>query len=385
MFQASRRSAVSPFLAMDVLSAATLKERAGERVIHMEVGEPGSPTPLPVRAAAQRVLEAGRVGYTEALGLPALRARIAQHYADWYGVSLDPARVVVTTGSSGGFTLSFLALFDVGARVAIAAPGYPAYRNILQALGLVVVDLPTSKLSRYAVTAEMIRRAHAEQRLDGVLLMSPANPSGTMMLPEELAAVAATCEGLGIRFISDEIYHGLTYERPAETALRSSDSVVVVNSFSKYFCMTGWRVGWLVVPEPPVRTMERLQQSLSISVPTLSQVAALAAFEAQPELERIRDAYAANRQVLLEALPRLGFTDLHPVDGAFYCYADVSRLSNDSVELCRLMLDQTGVAATPGIDIDPERGRSTLRLSFAGPQADVVEAVQRLETWLPRL
>ena len=385
MFQPSRRSAVSPFLAMDVMSAAAVKERQGARVIHMEVGEPGAPAPMAARTAAQRVLEQGRVGYTEALGLPALRARIARHYADQYGYDLDPARVVVTTGSSGGFILCFLALFDVGARVAIAAPGYPAYRNILQALGLEAVDLPTSRATRYIVDADMIRRAHAERPLDGVLLMSPANPSGTMMTPEDLAAVAATCHDLGIRFISDEIYHGLTYETPAETALKSSASAVVVNSFSKYFCMTGWRVGWLVVPENLERTMERLQQSLSISVPTLSQAAALAAFEARDELETIRQGYAANRAVLLEALPRLGFTDLHPVDGAFYCYADVSRLSNDSVAFCRRMLDEAGVAATPGIDFDPERGRRTMRFSFAGATAEIIEAVQRLEGWLPHL
>lgn len=329
MFAPSSCSAVSPFVAMDVMTAAAAQERAGHRVVHMEVGEPGAPAPAIVRDAAARVLAAGRIGYTEALGLPALRARIAQHYRDWYGHALAPDNVVVTTGSSGGFILSFLALFDLSARVAIASPGYPAYRNILQALGLEILDLPTGRDTRYIVTAEMIRAAHAERPLDGVLLMSPANPSGTMMSRDDLRAICVACDELGIRFVSDEIYHGLTYEEPAETALKFSTSAVVVNSFSKYFCMTGWRIGWLVVPDNLIRPVERLQQNLSISVPTLSQHAALAAFDAPDELERVRLGYAANRAVLLDRLPRLGFTDIHPVDGAFYVYADVGRFTND--------------------------------------------------------
>ncbi|MCW6507154.1 pyridoxal phosphate-dependent aminotransferase [Lichenifustis flavocetrariae] len=383
MLHPSRRSAVAPFLAMDVMSAAASRERDGARIIHMEVGEPGAPAPLSVRAVAARAIEQGRIGYTEALGMPALRARIARHYGEWYRQTIDPERVIVTTGSSGGFILAFLALFDAGARVAIAAPGYPAYRNILQALGIEVVSLPTSRASRYVVDAAAIRRAHAECRIDGVLLMSPANPSGTMMSPEDLASVALTCDELGIRFISDEIYHGLTYEEPAETALKFSADAVVVNSFSKYFCMTGWRIGWLIVPDLLVRTMERLQQNLSISVPTLSQIAALAAFDAQAELNDIRQGYAASRAILLGGLPEMGFADIHPVDGAFYVYADIGRFTNDSVEFCRRMLNEAGVAATPGVDFDPDRGHRTLRLSFAGQTAEIAEAVQRIGAWLP--
>ncbi len=382
MFSPSRRSAVSPFVAMDMMSAAAAEERAGHRVVHMEVGEPGAPVPGRVRAAAARVLEEGRIGYTEALGMPPLRARIAQHYADWYGHALAPENVVVTTGSSGGFILTFLALFDVGARVAIASPGYPAYRNILQALGLEIVDLPNGRETRYVVTADMIRAAHAERRLDGVLLMSPANPSGTMMRTEDLRAICVACDELGIRFISDEIYHGLTYETAAETALKFTKTAVVVNSFSKYFCMTGWRVGWLVVPDNLVRTIERLQQNLSISVPTLSQHAALAAFDVQDELEVVRRGYAANRAVLLDRLPRLGFADIHPVDGAFYVYADIGRFTNDSPQFCRRMLAEAHVATTPGVDFDAARGHRTLRLSFAGTATDVGEALDRLEQWL---
>jgi aspartate/methionine/tyrosine aminotransferase len=369
---------------MDVLSAAQRLERAGTNVVHMEVGEPGAPTPRRVREAAAAALAAGRIGYTEAMGLPALRARIARHYRVAYGVEVEPERVCVTTGSSAGFILSFLALFDAGARVAIAAPGYPAYRNILDALGVETVTLETRAADRHVVTAAMIEAAHAERPLDGVLLMSPANPSGTMMTPAALRAVCEACDRLGVAFISDEIYHGLTYEAPAETALRFSPRAVVVNSFSKYYCMTGWRVGWLVVPEEMARPVERLQQSLAISVPYLSHVAAEAAFDATDELEAIKAGYARNRAILAEALPRLGLGDAHPMDGAFYAYVDVGRFTNDSADFCARLLQEAGVAATPGLDFDRARGHRTLRLSFAGSEQDVAEGVKRLERWLGR-
>ncbi|MDO9442677.1 MAG: aminotransferase class I/II-fold pyridoxal phosphate-dependent enzyme [Beijerinckiaceae bacterium] len=378
----SRRSRVAPFIAMDVMSAAARREREGASVIHMEVGEPGAPTPAAARDAAMAALAAGRIGYTEALGRLSLRARIARHYGETYGVDVDPARIVVTTGSSAGFLLSFLALFDAGARVAIAAPGYPAYRNILDALGIETVSIETRAETRHVVTAEMIEAAHADSPLDGVLLMSPANPSGTMMSPQALAAICETCDRLGIAFISDEIYHGLTYVEPAETALKFSRSAVVVNSFSKYFCMTGWRIGWLVLPDEMVRPVERLQQSLAISVPMLSQVAAEAVFESRPELEAIKASYARNRDVLLQSLPGLGLGSFHPVDGAFYVYLDIGHLTNDSSDFCQRMLVEAGVAATPGLDFDRERGSRTMRLSFAGSESDVVEAVARLRGWL---
>ena len=384
VLQASRRSCIAPFLAMDVLSQAAVLERSGEHILHLEVGEPGLPAPWAVRHAAMRALEAGRIGYTEALGLPALRQRIAAHYGETYGVAVPPERVAVTTGSSGGFILAFLALFDVGARVAIASPGYPAYRNILDALGIEVVTIETTARTRHTVTAEALAAEHRRARLDGVLLMSPANPSGTMMSPDDLRAVTGFCDAQGIAFISDEIYHGLTYESAAETALASSDQAIVVNSFSKYYCMTGWRVGWLILPEPLVRTVERLAQSLSISVPTLSQMAAIAAFDAKPELEVIKAGYARSRARLLEGLPALGLADFHPIDGAFYAYVDVGRFTNDSVDFCRRMLVEAGVAATPGIDFDRVHGHRTMRLSFAGPTDDVERAIQRLGAWLPR-
>jgi aspartate/methionine/tyrosine aminotransferase len=378
----SLRSRVAPFIAMDVMTAARQLEDAGRGVIHMEVGEPAAPAPRPAREAAMRALEGGRIGYTEALGRPSLRARIARHYSERYGVEVAPERVVATTGSSAGFILAFLALFDPGARIAIAAPGYPAYRNILEALGLEAVALPTQAADRHVVTAAMIAAAHQEAPLAGALLMSPANPTGTMTSPEALAEICATCDRLGVAFISDEIYHGLSYGAPEATALSFSPNAVVVNSFSKYYCMTGWRIGWLVLPDALVRPVERLQQSFAISVPTLGQIAAEAAFDAREELEAVKAGYARNREILLNELPRIGVSDFHPVDGAFYVYADVGRFTNDSLAFCKRMLEEAGVAATPGLDFDRERGSRALRLSFAGSEADVVEAVRRLGAWL---
>ncbi len=380
----ARRSAVAPFMAMDVLREAGLLEAQGRTIMHLEVGEPGAPPPKPVRAAAVAALQGGRVGYTDALGRASLRARIARHYGETYGLDVAPARIAVTTGSSGGFISSFLALFDAGDRVAVAAPGYPAYLNILEALGCIPVPLETQAADRWVVTAQTIEAAHRQAPLKGVLLMSPANPSGVMMTPEALRDVCETCDRLGIAFISDEIYHGLTYDRPAETALRFSRNAIVVNSFSKYYCMTGWRVGWLVLPEHLVRTVERLQQSLAISVPYLSQVAAEAAFEARDELEIVKAGYARNRALLMDALPKMGVTDFHPPDGAFYIYADVGRFTNDSLDFSHRLLTEAGVAATTGRDFDRARGARTMRFSYAGSEADVAEAVRRMADWLPR-
>ena len=381
-FAPSRRSAVAPFVAMDVMRAALEAEADGQRVIHMEVGQPGAPAPRPVLAAAAEAIRHGRLGYTEALGLKTLRARIARHYADAHGVEVDPRRIAVTTGSSAGFSLAFLAAFDAGDRVALAAPGYPAYRNILSALGLEVVEIPTTMETRHAITPEMLERVHRATPLAGLLVASPANPSGTMMTPEALGELTGAAEGLGIRFVSDEIYHGLVYEGVAETALRFSDDAIVVNSFSKYYCMTGWRVGWLVLPDDLVRPVERLAQSLYISPPDLSQRAAIAAFEASEELEAVRAGYAANRRLLLDRLPALGFEDHYPVDGAFYVYASVRRFANDSSAFGARMLAEAGVAATPGIDFDRERGHGFMRFSFAGRHEDMIEATERLARWL---
>jgi len=379
---ARRMDRVSSFLAMDVLSAAAAKERRGDSVIHMEVGQPSAPAPRLVREAAKAALETGRIGYTEALGVAALRERIARHYRDTYGVRLAPERVVVTTGSSAGFVLAFLSLFDPGQRVAITAPGYPAYRNILEALDLEPVILPLTRADGWTMTARAVEKAHAEKPLHGILAMSPANPSGTMIGRNALAGLGGACRRLGLWFISDEIYHGLTYAEPASTALASDDDAVVINSFSKYYCMTGWRIGWIVVPERLVRPIERLAQNLYISPPYLSQVGALAAFDATEELEAVKAGYARNRAYLLEELPRIGITEMHPVDGAFYIYADIARFTNDSIGFSRRMLEEAGVAATPGLDFDPIEGSHYLRLSFAGSENDCRETVARLATWL---
>ncbi|MGJ0504617.1 MAG: pyridoxal phosphate-dependent aminotransferase [Methylocystis sp.] len=378
----SRRSSVAPFMAMDVLRDALALERAGRRVIHLELGEPGVPTPRRVREAAMESLHAGSIGYGEALGDAALRARIALHYGERYGADVTPDRVIVTTGSSGGFQLAFLAAFDPGARIAVTAPGYPAYANILCALGLEPVLLDVGEETRFAPTAAMLEAAHRANRLHGALFMSPANPTGTMIAGEELARISAFCDDAGIVLVSDEIYHGLEYEMRSETALRFSQRSLVINSFSKYYAMTGWRLGWLIAPLELMRPLERLQQSLAICAPTLSQRAALAAFDAGDELETNRAAYARNRALLIDRLPKLGLDNFAPPDGAFYIYADISRFTDDSIGFCRRMLHEAGVATTPGLDFDPRRGGKTLRISYAGPEADVREGVARLEAWL---
>jgi aspartate/methionine/tyrosine aminotransferase len=379
----SQRSDVSPFIVMDVMSEAAEIERAGGVVTHMEVGQPGHPAPERARRAVADALALGRVPYTEALGIRPLRERIAAHYAERYSVEVSPERVVVTTGSSGGFTLAFLSMFEHGQRVAISRPGYPAYRNILKALGLIPEEIATGAATRYALAADTVAAAHAATPLAGVLAMSPANPTGVVMTPDALRDLAQWCRDAGLWFVSDEIYHGLTYgEARAETALRFSDDAVIINSFSKFFCMTGWRVGWMVVPERLVRPIERLQQNFSISVPYLSQIAALAAFDGAEEMEGVRRQYARNRDILMEGLPRIGLGRFMPIDGAFYVYIDVSALTNDSMDFCKRAIREAGVAITPGLDFDPVEGRRFVRLSFAGTEQDMRDAVAKLGAWL---
>ncbi|MBV8510798.1 MAG: aminotransferase class I/II-fold pyridoxal phosphate-dependent enzyme [Xanthobacteraceae bacterium] len=380
---ASRRSDVPPFMVMDVMAAAARREEQGGRVIHMEVGQPAAPAPTTAIAAARSAL-GGRIAYTEALGIPSLRSRIARHYGETYGIDVDPARIIVTTGSSGAFILAFLALFETGDRVAMAIPGYPPSRHILTALGCEVVPIETTAATRWALTGDMLLAAHRKAPLKGVLVASPANPTGTMMRPEALSELIRATEDAGIRFISDEIYHGLDYAFPAETAARISDNVTVINSFSKYFCMTGWRIGWMLAPQPLVRPVDRLQQNLAISVPTLSQIAAQAAFDGRAEMEAVKHGYEENRRILIEGLPRAGLDKFFPVDGAFYLYADVSRFTNDSFDFAKRMLDEAGVAATPGVDFDPLHGRDFLRFCYAGSAAEMREAVERIGAWLRR-
>jgi aspartate/methionine/tyrosine aminotransferase len=382
LLAASSRSQVPPFMVMDVMAAAARIEAAGGHVIHMEVGQPSAPAPRTALDAARAALERGQIGYTSALGIPSLRKRIAQHYRDAYGCMVDPEHVVVTTGSSGAFVLAFLAMFEPGDRVAVTVPGYPPYRHILTALGCEPVLIETSSQNRHALTGEALLSAHSKTPLKGVLVGSPANPTGTMMSREALTHLMAAADSQGIRFISDEIYHGLDYAFPAVTAAELSPRALVINSFSKYFCMTGWRVGWMVVPEQLVRPIERLQQNLSISVPTLSQIAAEAAFSGRDEMEAVKRGYEANRQILIAGLPQAGLSEFLPADGAFYHYADVSKFTSVSYEFARKMLEQAHVAATPGVDFDPVRGRSFVRFSYARSAAEMHDAVARITRWL---
>jgi len=365
-----------------VMAAAERIEKAGGHVIHMEVGQPAAPAPRAALAAAHRALDAERIDYTSALGIPSLRERIARHYRDAYGCTVAPGRIVVTTGSSGAFILAFLAMFEPGDRVAVTVPGYPPYRHILSALGCEPVLIETSSDTRHALTGEALLAAHRKAPLKGVLVGSPANPTGTMMSRDALTQLIAAAKDAGIRFISDEIYHGLDYAFPAATAAELSPDALVINSFSKYFCMTGWRVGWMVVPEPLVRSIERLQQNLAISVPTLSQIAAEAAFEGRAEMEAIKAGYLENRRILIEGLPRAGLRKFLPADGAFYLYADVSDFTSDSFAFAKTMLEEAHVAATPGVDFDPYHGRSFIRFSYARSADDMREAVARIARWL---
>jgi aspartate/methionine/tyrosine aminotransferase len=331
--------------------------------------------------SARQTLENERLGYTEALGLPKLRERIARHMSERYGVGVRPERVVVTAGLSAGFVLAFLALLDQGYSLGLPSPGYPCYRQILKALNVRPTLIETSGQGRWMPTVADVERLAGEGAA-GLLLASPNNPTGTMAPSRRLAEIAETCRRHRLWLISDEIYHGLEYKAPAETALAHSDEAIVVNSFSKYFSMTGWRIGWLVVPEPLVRPIERLTQNLYISPPAISQVAALGAFDGIDELEAIKASYARNRAMLLEELPRAGLSSILPADGAFYLYAEISRFTGDSEAFAKTMLKDIGVAVTPGIDFDPDRGRNYIRFCYAGAEAQMREAARRITGWL---
>jgi aspartate/methionine/tyrosine aminotransferase len=369
-------------MVMDVMAAAARLEAQGRRIIHMEVGQPAVGAPATAIAAARAALSAGPLGYTETLGIASLRRRIARAYGEWHGLDIDPARIVVTTGSSGGFVLAFLSAFEAGDLVAVSLPGYPPYRHILTALGCEPVSIETGAQTRWSITADALLAVHRQKPLKGVIVGSPANPTGTMMTPAALTELVRCCEDAGITFISDEIYHGLDYAFGAESAARATDDAVIINSFSKYFCMTGWRIGWMVVPPSLVRAVERLQGNLAISVPTLSQIAAEAAFDARDELSQVKEGYRENRRILVEGLPRAGLDSFLPADGAFYLYADVSRFSSDSFAFASRMLEEAGVAATPGVDFDPLHGHNFLRLCYAGAREEMHEAVERIGAWL---
>lgn len=369
---------------MDVLAEAAKLEAGGRSIIHMEVGQPSAPAPRLALEAARKVLEHGRLGYTAAAGIQPLRHALAEHYKREYGVEVPSDRIMVTTGSSAGFNLAFLAAFDPGDRIALTAPGYPAYRNILRSLGLVPVEIEVREESRWCLTPEHIEQALKDGPVRGMLVASPANPTGTMMSSDALAELISFAEAEKIWFISDEIYHGLDYSGDQKSALEISDNAIIINSFSKYYCMTGWRIGWMVLPDQLVRPAERLAQNLYISAPEMSQLAATAALGSVQELEAVKDGYVANRELLLEGLPAIGFDQLLPVDGAFYIYADISRFSDDSLRFAKQMLHDAGVAATPGVDFDPVHGHKFLRFSFAGAHENMKEALVRMSDFLSR-
>jgi aspartate/methionine/tyrosine aminotransferase len=379
----SRRGTVAPFIAMDVFRDAVAHEAAGHSVIHLEVGQPGTPAPAAVLDAARRALVEDRIGYTDALGIAPLREAIAGHYRQQYGVTVDPAEIVVTTGSSAAFQLAFLAAFEAGDRVALAAPGYSAYRNILSAIGLEPVLVEVGPNANYQPNPELLAEAGD---IAGLIIASPANPTGTMIAPAELARLAAWCAERGIRLVSDEIYHGITYETPAQTVRAfDRDAAIVINSFSKYYCMTGWRLGWMIVPPDLARSVECLAQNFYVSPPALSQLAALPALQCRAELDAHVARYRTNRDRLIAALRKAGLSRFAPAEGAFSLYVDVSDLTRDSENFCRRMLAEIGVAATPGRDFDPLHGDDWVRFSFAGASEDIAEATDRLTQWLPKV
>ena len=376
----SARGSVDPFIVMDVMEAASKIEKAGHDVIHLEVGQPGTSAPILAKESVIDSLSASTLGYTVALGLPELRKKIAELYWHWYKVKVDPQRIIVTPGSSGAFILAFTGLFDVGDSVGIGSPGYPSYRQILKALSLNTVTIKALSDNKFQpVPTDVINN-----KLDGLLVASPANPTGSMLNRDELEKLMAACKKKETAFISDEIYHGIEYETRAVSALEVSDDCFVINSFSKYFSMTGWRLGWIVVPNKHIRQFERLAQNMFICAPHISQIAALGALDAHHELNQNVETYKTNRAMLAEQLPKLGLANFAPPDGAFYFYVDVSEYTDNSVNLANEILDEVNVAVTPGIDFDPDRGLKTIRLSYACSTPDLKEGLRRLNNFMSK-
>tara|TARA_Y100000590_G_scaffold197633_1_gene224491 strand:+ start:738 stop:1877 length:1140 start_codon:yes stop_codon:yes gene_type:complete len=374
----SKRSKVDPFIVMDVMESARKAEDTGKHIIHMEIGQPGTPAPKIAKDYIKNEIYTNNLGYTVSLGLPELRKKISKLYGNWYNVDLNPERIVITAGSSGAFILSFTSLFDSGERVGIGSPGYPSYRQILKSLDLVPVDIQTEIQNNFQPIPEDIKK----NNLKGLLVASPANPTGSMLGKHSLENLINSSKENNVSFISDEIYHGIEYENKATTALEITDDCYVINSFSKYFSMTGWRIGWMVVPEDHIRKVERLAQNLFICPPHVSQVTALSALDAKEELEQNVDVYKKNREILMEELPKMGFKKFSPPDGAFYIYVDVSEFTNDSLEFTKEILDKAGVAVTPGLDFDQKRGNATIRFSYARSTNDIIEGVKRLKKFM---
>ncbi len=374
----SKRSNVDPFIVMDVMESARKAEANGKHVIHMEVGQPGTPAPKRAKQFISDEISNNDLGYTVTLGLPELRNRISKLYGDWYNIDLNPNRIIITTGSSGAFILSFSALFDVGDRIGIAAPGYPSYRQILKSQDLIPIDIFTELQNKFQPIPKDIK----ENNLNGLLVASPANPTGSMLDKKKLEELINTAHENKVSFISDEIYHGIQYDNNPTSALEISNECYVINSFSKYFSMTGWRVGWMIVPEDHVRQVERLSQNLFICPPHVSQLTALSAMDAKEELNTNVEVYKKNRSILLEELPKAGLNKFSPPDGAFYIYIDISDYSKDSLNFCKEVLDKAGVAITPGLDFDQKRGNSTIRFSYARSTEDIIEGANRIKKFM---
>ncbi len=380
MLKVANRGQISSFIVMDVMRAANERETSLGDVIHLEVGQPSTGAPRGVVAAAKAALDSNKLGYTDSFGIPELREAIARHYQDRYGVVVPVERIVATTGSSGAFVLSFLSAFNPDDRVAIMSPGYPCYNNILSAFGIKTVMLEGTAEGHYQPTLELLDAASTDQPLDGLIVASPSNPTGTI-LSDNFGAISGWCEAQGVRLVSDEIYHGISYGRPVPTAAGLNDEAIVINSFSKYFSMTGWRLGWMIVPPDLLRAVECLAQNLFISPPSLSQHAAVAAFQCHDECEAYLEVYRRNRALLLEGLPNVGFDRLAPAEGAFYLYADIAHLTNDSQDFCKRLLEDTGIATTPGVDFDPARGHAHMRFSYCASTPDIETALERLAVW----
>ena len=374
----SNRSNVDPFIVMDVMESARKAEALGNKIIHMEVGQPGTAAPKIAKDYLTKEITNNNLGYTVTLGLPELRKRISKLYGEWYNLDLNPNRIIITTGSSGAFILSFASLFDVGDRVGIGSPGYPSYRQILKSQNLIPVDIQTEIQNKFQPIPNDIK----SNNLNGLLVASPANPTGSMLDKNSLENLINTTKENNVSFISDEIYHGIQYEHNPTTAIEITNDCYVINSFSKYFSMTGWRIGWMVVPEDHVRQVERLSQNLFICPPHASQITALAAMDATEELEKNINVYKKNREILLEELPKAGFQTFSPPDGAFYIYVDISEFSNDSLSFCKKVLDEAGVAITPGLDFDQKRGNKTIRFSYARSTEDIVEGANRIKNFM---
>lgn len=374
----SNRGNVDPFIVMDVMENARKAEEKGEDIVHMEVGQPGTPAPIEAQRQLIEKMKNDSMGYTVALGIPELRKRISQLYGDWYNLDLNPDRIIITSGSSAGFILSFSSLFDAKDRVGICSPGYPSYRQILKAQDLETVLIETKFENNFQPFASDLKGLN----LSGVLIASPANPTGSMLNYNQLESLILSSLEQNISFISDEIYHGIEYEKKATTALQITNQCYVINSFSKYFSMTGWRVGWMVVPEDHIRQIERLAQNMFICAPHASQIAALHALDCEDELKNNLDVYKENRKLMIKGLKDSGFSKISSPDGAFYIYADVSKFCNDSLEFANRVLKEAKVAITPGLDFDSKRGNSTIRFSYARSTEDIIKGLEKLNMFM---